>query len=126
MCQVIELSLKVLIARKQHYFELEAGKDISSITIYDELLDKPLTVLIKRLQKIGGNKILIEKLKAVNGERNYLAHQALLQSYQGISDFLESIDGAKTFDFISLHNQLIDCLNLIVEEAQAYLSEKNL
>lgn len=124
VCQILELSIKLFICRKQHFIELKKGKNIPSEQIYREIQDFPLGILIKRLKKLGVNHGLVEKLEIIKEDRDYLAHQALLNTYNLPIGFLEKVNKPrKELSFLALNNQMTECLTLISQESQNYSAD---
>lgn len=123
VCQVLELAIKLYISRKQYFLESGSGNHLSSEKIYDEVKDFPLGLLIQRLKKLDGNKGLIENLKIIKEDRDYLAHQALLTTYNLPIDFLKKFNNSrKRPEFLDMNNQMTECLVLISQLSQNYSS----
>lgn len=115
--QVIEESLKLYI---KFSFKLIRSKLDLSIPFEfsgKDYENAALETLIKIFSKLSDNKALIESLNKITGNRNYVAHQALVKYLHGADDGTHHDEHTQKITDISV--EASKCLALLQQDLAA-------
>lgn len=112
--QLLELSLKMYIGTSYGYIQMLVEEHIHFDFSINDVESYPLERLLNVFGKLNGNEDLKKRLNKLRGERNYIAHEALLVTI-GSNPNMETLH-KKAEDFFYLEDELSECLKLVTEE----------
>lgn len=112
--QLLELSLKMYIGTSYDYIQMLVEEHIHFDFSISDVESYPLERLLNVFGKLNGNEDLKKRLNKLRGERNYIAHEALLVTI-GSNPNMETLH-KKAEDFFHLEDELSECLKLVTEE----------
>lgn len=115
--QLLELTLKLYIGRAYEFIDLSLNGRMHFDYSVADVENFPLERLLNIFGKLNNNRELLKRLNKLREQRNHVAHESLIIVIG--SKYDKQVVQQKHGEFFYLEDELIECLNLVVEETKA-------
>ncbi|MBL8539485.1 MAG: hypothetical protein JNK68_03850 [Betaproteobacteria bacterium] len=114
--QLLEFALKAYIGRAYSVIKSRVGDAIHFDYSEKDVESFPLERLLNTFSKLNTNKELVARLNKLREKRNHIAHTSLIVT-MGTKYDPDAVED-KCDEYLLLEDELAQCLQLVIEEAQ--------